>query len=153
MRSLFLFSVLLTILTACQQTNSNKTTTDSVKTTSAILHAGPQCFTQVLNRDTAYLRFQTDNEVITGQLEYKPFEKDKNSGTISGTINDDIIDVEYHYASEGTMSIRKAIFKIDGDSLFEAIADSLDKEGQPLFNNDYKKLKFDTTPFEKGKCR
>jgi hypothetical protein len=155
MRPFFLFGGLLTmIISSCQQPDKKAATalTDSTKTIS-IVHPGPQCFTQIMGKDTAYLQFETDNEVVTGQLEYKPFEKDKNTGTISGTITDNVIEVDYHYMSEGIMSVRKAIFKLNDDNIFEAKAAKLDKDGQPLFDQDYSKLQFDSIPFVKGNCR
>lgn len=137
--------LLLIIISSCQQPANTKTTT--------LLHAGPQCFYRLFSQDTTYLQFETDNEVVTGQLEYKPFEKDKNTGIISGTITDNIIEVEYHYMSEGIMSVRKAIFKLDGDRLFEAAADKMDKDGQPEFDKDHSKLRYDSIPFIKGDCK
>ncbi|GAA3948447.1 hypothetical protein GO495_25850 [Chitinophaga oryziterrae] len=155
MRLFSLFAGLLTmIVSSCQQPDKKTATapTDSTQTVN-IIHPGPQCFTQIMGKDTAYLEFETDNEVVTGQLEYKPFEKDKNKGTISGTIMDNIIEVDYHYMSEGIMSVRKAIFKLNDDNIFEAKATKQDKDGQPLFDQDYSKLQFDSIPFVKGNCR
>lgn len=156
MKSFFLSAGLLTmIISSCQQTADSKTTSapaDSSKATT-LLHAGPQCFTRIFKQDTAYLVFETDNEVVTGQLEYSLFEKDKNKGTISGTITDNIIEVDYHFMSEGIMSVRKAIFKLDGERLLEANADSTDKEGMPVFDKDYSKLRYDSIPFIKGNCK
>src|SRR3954470_1599133 len=107
MKSFFLSAGLLTmIISSCQQPSNTKTTTnpaDSAKP-ATLVHEGPQCFYHVFSKDSAYLQFETDNEVVSGRLEYKPFEKDKNTGTISGTIKDNIIEVEYHYMSEGIMS-------------------------------------------------
>jgi hypothetical protein len=154
MKPFFLFAGLLTIATSSCQQPGTKTTaqTDSTKT-ATLLHEGPQCFTKIAGKDTAYLQFETDNEVVSGQLEYKPFEKDKNTGTISGTITDNVIEVDYHYMSEGIMSVRKVIFQLKNNQIREAKADKLDKDGQPLFDKDYSKLKFDSIPFVKGKCR
>src|SRR4051812_135541 len=121
MKSFLLSAGLLTmIVSSCQQaTNTKAASAPADSTASAtVVHAGPQCFYHVFSKDTAYLQFETDNKVVSGRLEYKPFEKDKNAGTISGTITDNIIDVEYHYMSEGIMSVRKAIFKLDGDKVF-----------------------------------
>jgi hypothetical protein len=156
MKSFFLSAGLLTmIISSCQQPSNTKTTSTPADSTThtTIVHAGTQCFYHVFSKDSAYLQFETDNEVVSGRLEYKPFEKDKNTGTISGTITDNIIEVEYHYMSEGIMSVRKAIFKLDGDRVFEAIADKTDKDGQPLFDKDYSTLRYDSIAFVKGRCR
>lgn len=149
-------TVLLTfIITGCQQPGSNtaaSNTEDSVKTT-APLPAGPQCFTRVSGKDTAYIQFETTDQAVNGQLEYNLFEKDRNKGSITGTINDNIIEVAYQYMSEGTMSTRPAVFKLDGDNVYEALADKLDEEGQPVFDKDHSKLRFDSHPFVKSDCR
>jgi hypothetical protein len=155
MKSFFLSAGLLTMIISCQQsakTNTTSAPADSAKTTT-LVHAGPQCFYKTFKQDTAYLEFETDNEVVTGQLEYKPFEKDKNTGTISGTITDNIIEVEYRYMSEGIMSMRKAIFKLDGERVFEATAENTDKDGLPVFDKDYSKLRYDSIPFVKANCK
>jgi hypothetical protein len=154
MKPFFLLAGLLTIVTSsCQQPGTKTTTTQTDSTRpAAILNEGPQCFSKITTaKDTAYIRFETDNEVVSGQLEYKLFEKDKNTGTISGTITDNIIDVDYRFMSEGIMSVRKAIFKLDNNQLFEATPEKLDNDGQPVFDKD--KLHFDSIPFVKGKCR
>lgn len=157
MKLYFAAAALLTML-SCQQsaTNSAQTETkDSVATTPSTpaVAAGPQCYVRITGKDTAYLQFETDKEVINGQLEYKIFEKDKNQGSITGTVSNNIIEAEYHFMSEGTKSVRPVVFKLENDQVFEAIPASFDNQGIPVFEKDAAKLKFETAPFVKGDCK
>lgn len=157
MKPYFVAVALLTAL-SCQQSASTSSQTgekDSSKATptASIVAAGPQCYTRISGKDTSYLQFETDNEVINGQLEYRLFEKDKNQGAITGTITNNIIEAEYRFMSEGTTSVRPVIFKLDNNQVFEAIPSSFDDQGIPVFDKDQSKLKFEGEPFMKGDCK
>lgn len=157
MKPYFVAAALLAML-SCQQPTGNSSQTgekDSSTTTPAasIVAAGPQCYIRISGKDTSYLQFETDNEVINGQLEYHLFEKDKNQGAITGTITDNIIKAEYRFMSEGTTSVRPVIFKLENNQVFEATPSSFDNQGIPVFDKDQSKLKFEGTPFVKGDCR
>lgn len=155
---LYFASAALLAMLSCQQSASNSSQTtekDSSAATPAasIVAAGPQCYTRISGKDTSYLQFETDNEVINGQLEYHLFEKDKNQGAITGTINNNIIEAEYRFMSEGITSVRPVIFKLENNQAFEAIPSSFDNQGTPLFDKDQSKLKFEDAPFVKGDCK
>jgi hypothetical protein len=156
MKLYFAAAALLTMV-SCQQsasTSSETPTTDSSTATPATtIAAGPQCFTRISGKDTSYLQFETDKEVINGQLEYRLFEKDKNQGAISGTINNNIIAAEYRFMSEGVTSVRPVVFKLENNQVFEAIPSSFDNQGVPVFEQDQAKLKYEETPFVKGDCK
>jgi hypothetical protein len=157
MKLYFAAAAVLTML-SCQQSASNSSHTtekDSSAATPAtsIVAAGPQCYTRISGKDTSYLQFETDNEVINGQLEYRIFEKDKNQGAITGTISNNIIEAEYRFMSEGTTSVRPVIFKLENNQAFEAIPSSFDNQGVPVFEKDQSKLKFEDAPFTKGDCK
>ncbi|TWW00614.1 hypothetical protein [Chitinophaga pinensis] len=157
MKLYFAAAALLTML-SCQQSGNTSSETEGKDSTvtapdPAIIAAGPQCFTRISGKDTSYLQFHTDNEVINGELEYHLFEKDKNQGTITGTINNNIIEAEYHFMSEGQTSLRPVVFKLENNKAYEAIPSSLDKEGVPVFEKDLTKLKYEETPFVKGDCK
>jgi hypothetical protein len=65
---------------------------------------------------------------IKGNLNYAFAEKDKNSGSFIGKLNDNILLGKYTFQSEGTESVREVAFKIDGDKLIEGYGD-LNEEG------------------------
>jgi hypothetical protein len=157
MKPYFIAVALLTML-SCQQsanTSSQAGEKDSIVTTpaSAGIAAGPQCYIRISGKDTSFLQFETDNEVINGQLEYRLYEKDRNKGAFTGTITNNIIEGEYRFMSEGTTSVRPVVFKLDNSGVYEAIPSSFDSQGIPVFDKDQSRLRFDETPFTKGNCK
>ncbi|QHS62013.1 hypothetical protein [Chitinophaga agri] len=156
MKLYFAAAALLTML-SCQE-SANKTAESTEKDSStapatAPVAAGPQCFTRISGKDTSYLQFETTNEAISGQLEYRLFEKDKNQGTITGTIANNILEAQYSFMSEGVTSVRPVVFKLENNQAFEAIPSSINDQGIPVFEKDAAKLKFEETPFVKGDCK
>ncbi|HEY0610152.1 MAG TPA: hypothetical protein VGD35_10860 [Chitinophaga sp.] len=145
-------------VTGCQPSgSSNEQTADTVSTTdtvpvAATLPAGPQCFTQVVGKDTARLQFTVTGDSVTGKLTYKRYEKDSNKGDIKGTVHGNIIDVQYSFMSEGVMSTNQAVFKVEGDKVYEGRAGEFDKEGRPVFGKDLGRVRFDSVGFVKGEC-
>lgn len=155
MKPYFVAAAFLTML-SCQRsatTSSGAEQKDSSAATQSPIAAGLQCYTKISGNDTSYLKFEATNEVISGSLEYRLFEKDKNYGTITGTISNNIIEAEYSFMSEGTVSVRPVVFKLSDGQIFEAIPSSMDAEGIPVFDNDQHKLTFEETPFVKGDCK
>jgi hypothetical protein len=157
MKPYFVAAALLTML-SCQQPASNTPETEEQDTSTITVTApasipAQQCYTKISGKDTSYLQFETDREVIDGHLEYRLFEKDKNEGVIRGTISNNIIRAEYSFMSEGTISKRPVVFKVENDQVFEAIPSSVDAQGIPVFNKDQSKLKFEAAPFVKSDCK
>ncbi|HEU4553100.1 MAG TPA: hypothetical protein VFS25_09705 [Chitinophaga sp.] len=157
----FLLTAVAVITVSCGQnnTNSNNTggSTDTMSetvTTAATtpLAAGPQCFTQVVGKDTALLHLQAANDSIKGRLEYHRYEKDSNKGDFEGAIHDNIITAQYHFMSEGTLSTRPVVFKLDGERLYEGRPSLFDAQGVPVFEKDPARIQFDTIPFVKVQC-
>lgn len=157
MKPYFVAAALLTMF-SCQQPPSNTPETEEQDTSTVTITAPAstpvqQCYTKISGKDTSYLQFETDSGVIDGQLEYHLFEKDKNEGAITGTIANNIIRAEYNFMSEGTISKRPVIFKLENEQVFEAIPSSLDAQGIPVFDKDQSKLKFEDAPFVKSNCK
>ncbi|MCF6402250.1 hypothetical protein L3C95_05145 [Chitinophaga filiformis] len=157
MKPYFVAAALLAMF-SCQQPASNTPETEEQDTSTVTVTApasapAQQCYTKISGKDTSYLQFKTDKEVIDGRLEYHLFEKDKNEGVIMGTIANNVIRAEYSFMSEGTISKRPIVFKVENDQVFEAISSSLDAEGNPVFDKDQSKLKFEDVPFVKSACK
>ncbi|SDG44776.1 hypothetical protein [Chitinophaga filiformis] len=157
MKPYFVAAALLTMF-SCQQPSGNTPETDQQDTSTVTVTAPAstpvqQCYIKISGKDTSYLQFSTNNEVIDGQLEYHLFEKDKNEGAIRGTIANNIITADYDFMSEGSLSKRPVVFKLENDKVFEAIPSSFDAEGVPVFDKDQSKLKFEDVPFVKGNCK
>lgn len=137
---------------SCNQTSSqtNKNT-DTLKTAATNTPVNA-CYLQVTGKDSVLLRVNYQDSTVSGQLTYNYYEKDKNTGNITGTIHDGIIRANYQFMSEGTQSTRPVVFKITGDQAFEALSDSFSQEGLPVFAADNASLKFNNTPLEKTNC-
>lgn len=87
----------------------------------------------IFNDDKNKITFEiTENgSEIKGNLTYSFAEKDKNSGSFSGKLNNAILIGKYTFQSEGTESVREVAFKLDGDKLIEGYGD-LNKDGTAL---------------------
>lgn len=89
---------------------------------------------------------------MTGTLEYKRYEKDSNKGDIKGVVQGNILDVQYVFMSEGVVSTNQAVFRVEGDKVYEGRAKEFDKEGRPVFGKDLGKVEFDSVGFVRGEC-
>ena len=157
MKPYFVAAALLTIF-SCQPPASNTPETEEQDTSTVMVEASVDtkdipCYTRISGKDTTYLELEIKKDTIYGRLEYHLFEKDENVGRIKGTIADNIIKAEYNFMSEGTISQRPVVFKLENDKVFEAIPSHLDTQGNPVFDEDQSKLKFEKTPFVKGACK
>jgi hypothetical protein len=145
-------SFMLLLFTACNQAgttgNNDSTSTEEASTENTI--AG--CYNKISGRDTSKLSLVIDDNKVNGTLEYRIYEKDKNSGVITGTLQDNILRATYEFQSEGLKSTRDVVFKLMGEQVYEAQADSLNTEGLPVFSPDAALLKFEPVPFKKTAC-
>ncbi|HEX6181275.1 MAG TPA: hypothetical protein VFZ47_08490, partial [Chitinophagaceae bacterium] len=69
--------------------------------------------------DTARMRLNVVDSLVTGELKYHWFEKDRNEGSVKGVIRDSLLILDYTFRSEGTLSVRQVVFKLSGTSLVE----------------------------------
>lgn len=136
--------------TACTNENKNKQTGDTAEviamdTTFTATHpkkSSSDCYVYTKNRDTASLKINIEGEELTGQLDYKFFEKDSNKGKIAGEIKGDTIIAEYTFDSEGMRSVREVVFvKKDDGNIYEGTGDVIEKSGKMVFR-DRSTLKF-----------
>lgn len=90
------------------------------------------------------MHLQISGDNIVGDLNYKFFEKDKNSGTIKGNMKGDTLIAEYKFMSEGTESVREIAFLKKENDFVEGYGDMEDVNGKMTFKNK-KGLKFSNT--------
>lgn len=110
------------------------------------------CYQYIKNRDTASLKIQVAGQEVTGDLNYKLFEKDSNKGTIAGELKGDTIIAEYTFDSEGMRSIREIVFLHKDGKLIEGFGDVEQKGVKTVFKNRAA-LKFDSgLTFDKTDC-
>ena len=111
------------------------------------------CYAYIKNRDTATLKLQVAGEEVTGDLNYKLFEKDSNKGKIAGELKGDTIIAEYTFDSEGMRSVREIVFLHKDGKLIEGFGDVEQKGVKTVFKNRAT-LKFDDgLIFNKTDCQ
>ncbi|QJB30183.1 hypothetical protein HF329_02200 [Chitinophaga oryzae] len=153
MKTLPFFLLVAAVVTSCSQSGSqaNKNT-DSLKT-DVTSGSSDGCFLKTNGKDSVSLQLHIRDTSISGDLSYRYFEKDKNTGTISGNIRNNIIHAQYAFMSEGVQSTRPVVFKLQDDKIYEAVPDSINPEGIPVFTNNDAALKFDVEPLSKISCK
>lgn len=143
------FSILaagVCILSFAACTNENKTSgvtdtseviaVDTTFTATNVKKNSSDCYAYIKNRDTATLQINIEGEELTGDLNYRLFEKDSNKGKIAGEMRGDTVIAEYTFDSEGMRSVREVIFvrKADG-ALYEGTGEVMEKGGKTIFKN------------------
>lgn len=157
-----LFSFLIILFLGCNSDHSgNDTTTidsgetihnnlkDTIATSNLEINA--QCFQRIIKKDTATLKLLIADSIVTGELQYLPFEKDHTMGTIKGILKDSVIYADYTFKSEGMTSVREVIFKFTKNNLREAYGNVEEKNGKIIFK-DKKGLQYIPDPFVKKDC-
>lgn len=79
------------------------------------------CYMNVVGKDSMFLSYKITNGNVSGKMKYKNFEKDSNSGDITGKVFGDTLKVNYKFASEGSTSEREIFFLQDSGVLLEGI--------------------------------
>ncbi|WP_395066383.1 hypothetical protein [Flavobacterium sp.] len=118
-----------------------ETKVDNTPSTQVQEVATKECYEYVQGKDTIQANLLVQSQTVSGDLIYKIFEKDKNSGTITGKIVGDTLIADYAFMSEGKKSIREVAFLRKNKSLIEGYGESEEKEGKMIFK-DKKKLNF-----------
>lgn len=149
MKKYILLPIVFTmLLTGCKKETPETTTpvtevskTDEPKT---------ECYSFEENGSSVSLKMETIGNEVTGTMVYSLAEKDKNTGTFKGTINNNIILADYTFQSEGVESIRQIAFERKGDKLIEGFG-GMNEDGTKF--KDVNQLKFNSTmPLSKLDC-
>ncbi|MET0758780.1 MAG: hypothetical protein ABWZ56_00045 [Flavobacterium sp.] len=113
-----------------------------------------ECYQGILKKDTISMTLNLNgNQVSSGKLSYKFFEKDSNEGTLSGELKGDTLIADYTFMSEGTTSVRQVAFLKKGNTYIEGYGDIIDDNGKVRFKNT-KQLNFDSkTILSKVDCQ
>lgn len=96
---------------------------------------GMYCYRSTANKDTVILSFERKKDRISGQLSYHLFEKDANTGTLTGSVSGDTIFAEYRYRSEGIASVREVIFLAGENTLTEGYGEMEEREAKFVFSD------------------
>jgi hypothetical protein len=100
------------------------------------------CFSYQVKNDSASMQITVSDNVVSGTLDYKLFEKDKNQGKIEGKISGDTLFANYTFVSEGTQSTREVAFLKKGNDWLEGFGPVEEKQGVMSFK-DRSKLRFE----------
>ena len=111
------------------------------------------CYMMVIEKDTAYMHLDDSAGYFTGHLSYKRFEKDSNRGTVIVKPDKDKLKGWYSFLSEGQLSMREIIFKINGSALAEAYGE-VEMKGDTVTFKYPATLNFeDGHTFKKTECK
>ncbi|KIO77249.1 hypothetical protein TH53_10390 [Pedobacter lusitanus] len=129
-------TVLAGLMTACR---SNSTTEQKIDSLAAApdtsVSKAKTCYAYIKNKDTVSLSLNMAGNAVAGNLNYNFYEKDKNSGTISGIVKGDTIIADYTFNSEGKTSYRQVAFVKKGDQLLEGYGPTQETDGRRVFTN------------------
>jgi hypothetical protein len=129
-----------------ENTNTQEVLTEEKKPASIDLG----CYIFNDGKNDVIFEITENGSEIKGNLTFAFAEKDKNSGSFNGKLNDNILLGKYTFQSEGTESVREVAFKIDGDKLIEGYGD-LNEEGTAF--KDIANLNFTSKmPLTKTDC-
>jgi len=124
----FLAASSLALLAACHEQ-----TTQTAQAPTAAAPTGPQCYAYRTDTDTVRLTLQTTQATVTGQLTYRYFEKDRNQGTIRGTMHGDTLLADYTFQSEGRQSVREVAFLRRDIGFVEGYGPVTEQQGKTVF--------------------
>lgn len=126
--------IIAVLLASCNSQEGNTIQTDMQSADIGKL-SGTNCYLYAGEADTVSLKLTHDGDSVSGYLDYRLKEKDKNTGTIKGKMNGNILIAEYTFFSEGVQSTRQVAFKLDGDSFFEGYGESYNQNDKAYFRN------------------
>lgn len=110
------------------------------------------CYLQASGKDTSALQIDARDNTVSGSLSYRIFEKDRNEGTLQADRSGDIIRGWYLFRSEGIISVREVAWKINGEELWPASGEVMQRNDTAMFA-DPGNLQFDSShPFRKVPC-
>lgn len=93
------------------------------------------CYKYADSNDTISLKVIRIGQSITGTLIYNLKEKDKNTGTIQGSMKNDLLVADYTFMSEGIQSVRQVVFKSKDKSFVEGFGEIYSGNNKMLFKN------------------
>ena len=127
--------LILAILLASCNTQVKETETNNSAIVNQQKASVTNCYLYASEADTVSMNLTHLGDSITGSLVYNLKEKDKNTGTINGRMNGNILIAEYTFLSEGIQSCRQVAFKLQGNNLVEGYGESYSQNDKVLFRN------------------
>lgn len=133
MKTTYLF-ILACLFASCNSPKSelDKTSPQVVKTNE---DSPINCYMYASESDTIILNLNSTGNSISGTLVYSFKEKDKNKGTIQGSIKGNMLVADYTFMSEGVTSTRQVAFKMEGNHYVEGYGDVYTQNEKVQFKN------------------
>ncbi|MEO6166247.1 MAG: hypothetical protein ABIO46_01960 [Chitinophagales bacterium] len=141
MKQILTLSFIVMFLNSCNN-NSTETTTIPVAEEEKKNEPVNGCYVYTSGKDNINLHIQISGNLVSGNLAYNFFEKDKNTGTIQGELKGDTVFADYKFMSEGKESTREVAFLKKGDYFSEGHGKVNATTGQPDFT-DKASIKFE----------
>ncbi len=116
---------------------STTTTEQKTETADTAAPVLPQalCYASTAGGNNVYLRLEIQGSSVMGKLDYSIKEKDQNKGTISGTMNGDVLIADYTFNSEGVSSVRQVAFQVKDGKATEGYGEMVEKNGKMIFKD------------------
>ena len=132
----------LFIAAACIFASCSKKESETTTVVESDEQPGSGCYAYTTEKDSAFLHIDiTSDSIVTGNLEYKLFEKDRNRGEIDGKLYGDTLLAKYKFMSEGVESTREVAFVKKDGNWVEGFGPAEEKNGSMQFS-DRSKLDF-----------
>jgi len=105
-----------------------------------------ECYAVYSQKDTVFLHLKIANkQQVSGTLQYKFYEKDRNGGTFKGIIKGDSLIANYTFISEGITSSRELVFLKKGDAYLEGYGEIVENNSGKVTFKNHKELQFDNS--------
>lgn len=140
--SFLILSTVLLVICSCEKNDGKQMNVENRKPDTLAVSEDPNqiaenedvdyCYMNVIGKDSMFLSYKITNGNVSGKLKYKNFEKDSNSGDITGKVAGDTLRVNYKFTSEGTVSEREIYFLQDSGVLLEGIGEYADPSAAKL---------------------
>lgn len=117
MNKICLITLIAFITTSCNN-NTQPARTDQT-TIATVQQTLSGCYVYTSGKDSVLLHINQSGDHVSGKLVYNFYEKDRNSGTIDGSLQGDTLLATYSFMSEGMSSKRQVTFVKQGNALRE----------------------------------
>lgn len=128
-----LFTLSIVMIASC---NNNVNTKEETKETTTITNQTVTCYEYAKDSSKVSLNIVLANDVVTGDLLFDYYEKDKNSGTIEGKMKGDTLFADYSFMSEGIHSVREIVFLRNGNDWVEGYGEVEELNGKFVFKTN-----------------
>lgn len=132
---ILMLAIVSGIFFSCKKKEHELTTDELKSEMPQEVAATTECYEYVKGKDTIQANLVVQSENVNGDLMYKLFEKDKNTGKLSGRISGDTLIADYTFMSEGTESVRQVVFLRKNKTLLEGYGESEEKDGKMVFKS------------------